>query len=115
MGYSLSTMLDSNKEVSYKTEILSGLTVVVAIVAVSALVIFLRIPTTTVADTLNPGQTIRGSFPPFGIPQIPFNGETLMLILPYATILAGVGLIESLLTLNLIDEVTETRGNGNRE
>lgn len=87
----------------------------VAIVVVSALVIFLGIPTTTVADTLNPGETIRGSFPPFGIPQIPFNGETLMLILPYAAILAGVGLIESLLTLNLIDEVTETRGNGNRE
>lgn len=87
----------------------------VAIIAVSALVFLLGIPTTTVADTLNPGETIKGSFPPFGIPQIPVNWQTLMLILPYAAILAGVGLIESLLTLNLLDEVTETRGSGNRE
>jgi len=87
----------------------------VAIIAVSALVFLLGIPTTTVADTLNPGETISGSFPPLSIPQIPVNWQTFMLILPYAAILAGVGLIESLLTLNLLDEVTETRGSGNRE
>ncbi|HLW07989.1 MAG TPA: SulP family inorganic anion transporter, partial [Marinilabiliaceae bacterium] len=87
----------------------------VAIVVVSVIVIFLGITTTTVADTLNPGETIKGSFPPLTIPQIPFTRETFMLILPYAAILAGVGLIESLLTLNLIDEVTDSRGNGNRE
>ncbi|MBK5196278.1 MAG: SulP family inorganic anion transporter [Proteiniphilum sp.] len=87
----------------------------VAIIAVSALVFLLGIPTTTVADTLNPGETIKGSFPPLSIPQIPVNWQTFILILPYAAILAGVGLIESLLTLNLIDEVTETRGSGNRE
>ena len=87
----------------------------VAIIAVSALVFLLGIPTTTVADTLNPGETIKGGFPALTIPQIPVNWQTFMLILPYAAILAGVGLIESLLTLNLIDEVTETRGSGNRE
>ena len=87
----------------------------VAIIAISALVFLLGIPTTTVADTLNPGETISGSFPPLSIPQIPVNWQTFMLILPYAAILAGVGLIESLLTLNLLDEVTETRGSGNRE
>ena len=86
-----------------------------AILVVSAIVIFLGIPTTTVADTLTPGETIKGSFPPLSIPMIPINMETLMLILPFSAIVAGVGLIESLLTLNLIDEVTETRGNGNRE
>jgi SulP family sulfate permease len=48
------------------------------------------------------------------IPNIPFNLETLVLIFPYAVIMAGVGLIESLLTLNIIDEITETRGRGIR-
>lgn len=45
----------------------------------------------------------------------PFNWATLMIILPFSLILAGVGLIESLMTLTLIDEITETRGSGNRE
>jgi SulP family sulfate permease len=53
--------------------------------------------------------------PAFHIPSVPFNFETLMIILPYSFILAAVGLIESLLTLSLIDEVTNTRGRGNRE
>ncbi|QDV20531.1 Bicarbonate transporter BicA [Gimesia panareensis] len=45
----------------------------------------------------------------------PFTWQTLMIILPFSLILAGVGLIESLMTLTLIDEITETRGSGNRE
>ncbi|MEM1209432.1 MAG: SulP family inorganic anion transporter [Planctomycetota bacterium] len=45
----------------------------------------------------------------------PFTLETLIIIAPYALILAGVGLIESLMTMTLIDEITETRGKGNRE
>ncbi|MBT4868046.1 MAG: SulP family inorganic anion transporter [Planctomycetaceae bacterium] len=45
----------------------------------------------------------------------PLTWETLSIILPFSLILAGVGLIESLMTLTLIDEITETRGNGNRE
>ena len=59
--------------------------------------------------------SIQGGFPPFHIPAIPFNFATLQIILPYAVIVAGVGLVESLLTLNLIDEITETRGWGNKE
>ncbi len=87
----------------------------VAIIVISAIVIGFGINTATVADTLLPGQTIKGSFPPLSVPHIPMNWETISLILPYAMIVAGVGLIESLLTLNLIDEITESRGNGNKE
>ncbi|MGS2739136.1 SulP family inorganic anion transporter [Sinomicrobium sp. M5D2P17] len=87
----------------------------VAIIVVSALVIGLNIETTTVADTLKEGETIKGGFPPLTIPNIPFTWETLMLILPYSAIVAGVGMIESLLSLSLIDEITETRGRGNKE
>lgn len=82
-----------------------------AIVAVIALVLLFDIPTTTVGDI----ASINGGFPPFHIPDLPYNLETLGIIFPYALIVAGVGLIESLLTLNLIDEITETRGWGNKE
>jgi SulP family sulfate permease len=87
----------------------------VAIIVVSAIVIGFGINTMTVADTLKAGETIKGGFPPLSIPNIPLNLATLKIIFPYAAIIAGVGLIESLLTLNLIDEITETRGNGNKE
>lgn len=83
----------------------------VAILAIFAIVIFAGIDTATVGDK----ASIQGGFPPFHIPAIPFNFETLKIILPYAFIVAGVGLIESLLTLNIIDEITETRGRGNKE
>ncbi|HXK76399.1 MAG TPA: SulP family inorganic anion transporter [Bacteroidaceae bacterium] len=86
-----------------------------AIVIISILVYAFNIQTTTVADTLAEGMHLKGSFPPISIPHIPINWKTIMLILPYSSIIAGVGLIESLLTLNLIDEITETRGSGNRE
>jgi SulP family sulfate permease len=82
-----------------------------AIVVVSTLVIGLRIDTRTVGDI----ASIQGGFPPFHIPVIPFTTGTLAIIFPYAAIVAGVGLIESLLTLNLIDEITNTRGRGNKE
>lgn len=83
----------------------------VAILAVFAIVAFSGIATKTVGDI----ASIQGGFPPFHIPSIAFNLENFMLILPYAAIMAGVGLIESLLTMNIIDEITETRGNGNKE
>lgn len=83
----------------------------VAILVVSAIAIGLNIDTRTVGDI----ASIQGGFPPFHIPSVPFTLETLMIILPYAAIVAAVGLIESLLTLNLIDEITETRGWGNKE
>jgi SulP family sulfate permease len=82
-----------------------------AIIAVSLLVLGLDLDTVTVGDLAN----IKGSFPDFHIPSVPFTFETLLVILPYSLILAAVGLIESLLTLSLIDEVTNTRGRGNRE
>ncbi|MFT6209459.1 MAG: SulP family sulfate permease [Bacteroidia bacterium] len=83
----------------------------VAILAVFGLVVGLDIDTRTVGDI----ASIQGGFPPFHIPSVPFTIETLLLILPYAGIMAGVGLIESLLTLNIIDEITQTRGRGNKE
>ncbi len=82
-----------------------------AIVVVFAIVALLGIDTKTVGDM----ASIQGGFPPFHIPGIPLNFETLTIIFPYAAIVAGVGLIESLLTLNIIDEITETRGAGNKE
>ena len=82
-----------------------------AILAVFAMVVFLDIDTKTVGDI----ASIKGGFPPFHIPKVPFSLDTFMLILPYAGIMASVGLIESLLTLNIIDEITGTRGRGNKE
>lgn len=82
-----------------------------AILVVSALVIGLDIDTSTVGDQ----ASINGGFPPFHIPDVPFTFATLKIIFPYALIVAGVGLIESLLTLTLIDEITETRGRSNKE
>lgn len=82
-----------------------------AILVVFGLVAFMGIDTKTVGDI----ASIKGGFPPFHIPMVPLTLETLVLIFPYAAIVAGVGLIESLLTLNIIDEITETRGRGNKE
>lgn len=83
----------------------------VAIIVVFALVLIFGIDTKTVKDI----ASISGGLPPFHIPNIPINWETLKLIFPYALIMASVGLTEGLLTLNLVDEITETKGNGNRE
>jgi SulP family sulfate permease len=82
-----------------------------AILTVFGLVYFLGIDTKTVGDL----ASIQGSFPPFHLPNVPISIETLQIIFPYAAIVAGVGLIESLLTLNIVDELTETRGWGNKE
>jgi sulfate permease, SulP family len=83
----------------------------VAIVVLSVVVIAFGIDTKTVGDM----ASIKGEFPSFHIPDVAYNLQTLMIILPYAIILAAIGLIESLLTLTLIDEITGTRGRGNRE
>jgi SulP family sulfate permease len=82
-----------------------------AILVIFGIVWGFGIDTKTVGDM----ASIQGGFPPFHIPNIPLNVATFMLILPYSVIVAGVGLIESLLTLNIIDEITETRGRGNKE
>lgn len=82
-----------------------------AILVVSAIVIGFNIDTKTVGDI----ASIKGGFPPFHIPQINYSFETVQIIFPFALVIAGVGLIESLLTLNLLDEITETKGNSNKE
>ena len=82
-----------------------------AIIVVSLLVIGFNLDTRVVGDV----ASIKGGFPSFHAPGVPFNVETLKIIFPYAVILAAIGLIESLLTLRLVDEVTETRGRGNQE
>lgn len=84
---------------------------------VSALVIFGGIQTETVASFISArgGDGISAGLPVFGVPMIPMTWGTLSFILPFAMILAAIGLIESLMTLNLIDELTATRGNPNRE
>jgi SulP family sulfate permease len=83
----------------------------VGILAVALLAHFAGIETKTVGDL----GSIAGGLPSFHIPDVPFNLETLRIVFPYSLVLAGVGLIETLLTLTLIDEITETRGQPNRE
>jgi len=89
----------------------------IAIITVSLLVIFGDIETETVKSFIvaGGGEGIKAGLPSFNIPLIAFSFETLAFISPYALILAAIGLIESLMTLNLIDELTETHGSGNRE
>lgn len=82
-----------------------------SILVVFGVVAALGLDTKTVGDM----ASIKGGFPPFHIPSVPFAWETLEIIFPYALIMAGVGLIESLLTLNIVDEITETRGRSNKE
>lgn len=83
----------------------------VAILIVFGIVLLFNIDTKQVVDI----ASVSGSLPPFHIPQIPFTFETLLIILPYGLIMAAVGLTEGLLTLNLVDEITGTKGNSNRE
>lgn len=83
----------------------------VAIVVVFFIVLIFGIQTKTVSDI----ASVSGGFPPFHIPNIPLSLETLQVIFPYALIMAAVGLTEGLLTLNLVDEITATKGNGNKE
>ena len=92
----------------------------IAILVVSAIAIFSGIDVATVGSFIKDGggEGLKGGFP---VPvletftKIPLNMETFSFIFPYALILAAIGLIESLMTLNLIDDLTETRGNSNRE
>lgn len=81
------------------------------ILIVSAIAIGFGLDTKTVGDI----ASVDGGFPPFNIPKIPYTWDRFITLLPYSFIVAGVGLIESLLTLNLIDEITQTRGRSNKE
>jgi SulP family sulfate permease len=92
----------------------------IAILVVSAIVIFGNIDIATVGSFIRDGggEGLKGGLPTFQTDifnKVPLTLETLKFIGPYALILAAIGLIESLMTLNLIDELTETRGNSNRE
>ena len=91
-----------------------------AIIIVTLVVQGFGLETRTVVDFLRSmsgdlNATLSGELPSFALPSVPLTFETLNIILPYALILAGVGLIESLLTLTVVDEMTETRGQSNRE
>lgn len=82
----------------------------VAIIVVSA-VVFLGADTQKVVNL----SSVAGAFPLPHLPQVPWSWELFQFVLPYAIIVALVGVIESLMTMQLIDELTETRGQGNRE
>ena len=82
-----------------------------SIIIVSSIVGLMGLDTKTVGDL----GSIGGSLPEFKIPEIPYNFDTLIIIFPYAFLLACIGLIETLLTLNLIDDMTDTRGRPNKE
>ncbi|MDG1662161.1 MAG: SulP family inorganic anion transporter [Pseudomonadales bacterium] len=83
----------------------------VAIVFVTLVVFGFNVDTRVVGDV----ASIKGGLPSFHLPSVPLNLETLFIIFPYAVVLAAIGLIESLLTLRLVDEITESRGRGNKE
>ncbi|WEW96322.1 SulP family inorganic anion transporter [Pseudomonas nitroreducens] len=83
----------------------------VAILGVGLLVYLLGLPTRTLGDMAH----IAGGLPVFALPDIPWNLETLRIIAPYAFLMAMVGILETLLTLNLTDEITESRGFPDRE
>ncbi len=78
---------------------------------VTALVLIFKLDTSTVGDL----ASVKGGLPPFHIPSVALNFETLQIIFPFAVILAAIGLIESLLTLNLVGEITNKRGGASQE
>ncbi len=83
----------------------------IAIVALTALALFANIEMRTVGDL----GTITQSLPSFFIPNVPFSFETLMIIFPYSIALAIVGLLETLLTATIVDDMTGTESNKNKE
>jgi SulP family sulfate permease len=89
----------------------------ISIIAVTLMVLFIKIDTATVLSFIqaNGGTGIQGGLPVFAFPEVPFTWDTLIFVTPYALILSAIGLIESLMTLTLIDELTQTHGHGNRE
>ena len=83
----------------------------VAILFTTIVVLVFKIDIPNVGDL----ASVKGGLPEFSIPSVPFNFETLEIIFPYAFILAAIGLIESLLTLNLVGEITNKRGGASQE
>lgn len=92
----------------------------IGILVVTGIVIFANIDVATVGSFIRDGggDGLKGGLPTLRLEtfsKIPLDMKTFWFIFPYAAILAAIGLIESLMTLNLIDDLTETRGNSNRE
>ena len=86
----------------------------VAIIVIALFTNLMHLDVRTVSNMLpNPTQSIE--LPSFALPAIPFTLSTLIIILPYAFILAFIGISESLMTLTLIDEITKTHGKANKE
>lgn len=83
----------------------------VAVVVVTAIAITMHVDVRTIGDMGN----ITATLPPFHIPEVPLNMETFMIVLPYSASLAIVGLSETLLTSKVIDEMTDSEGDRNRE
>ncbi|MGL4582433.1 MAG: SulP family inorganic anion transporter, partial [Flavobacterium sp.] len=83
----------------------------IAIIITTAVVFFFQLDTRKVMDIAH----ISGNLPSFHIPTLPFTLETIQIILPFSLVMAGVGLVESLLTLSIVDEITNTKGNTNKE
>ncbi len=82
-----------------------------AIAVTTGIVLIFNLPVARVGDL----ATISGGIPTFYLPQVPLNWKTLEVIIPYAIILAAIGLIESLLTLNLVGDITNKRGGASQE
>lgn len=115
-GNSLYTMLGLTLLTVLIVNIFPRITKVIPASLVAIIIVFLvvfgfNIDTKTVGDI----ASIKGGLPAFHIPNIPMNMETFKIILPYSIIMGSVGLIETLLTLTLVDEITETRGSSNKE
>ncbi|WP_299120302.1 SulP family inorganic anion transporter [uncultured Tenacibaculum sp.] len=91
-----------------------------AIIITTAIVVISGMDVSTVGSYIREGggDGLSGKFPTPNLElwqNLPFNLDTLLFILPYAFLAASVGLIESLMTMNLVDELTDSRGNGNKE
>lgn len=89
----------------------------IGILVTTGIVLALNLDVRNVGDLADsiPGGSIAGGLPAFAVPEVPWSWETLKVIFPYAAIMAAVGLIESLLTLNLVAEITETHGKTSKE
>ncbi len=83
----------------------------ISIIVTTLITLLLGLKTKSIGDI----ASVSAGLPAFHIPMVPITLESIMIVLPYAVLMAAVGLIETLLTLNVVDEITETRGKANRE
>ena len=113
------TMLISHFLPKLTKAVPSTLIAIIVITAISVILNKAGVPVLNILDFVQENDpariTLTASLPTFSLPQIQLTWDTLMLILPYSLLAASVGLIESLMTLSLVDEMTDTRGRGNRE